>query len=106
MSKIVIIYLIALIAMASLLSFLVVHELTHLALSNKPYGVCFGKCYYYTSEEMLPKTSYAVSWAVQNETSEGEALPMLTGSLALAFVLITGITGLRKISNIKEADKK
>jgi hypothetical protein len=96
-------FLIAIIFMAGFMSFVLVHEATHLALSDVPDGICLGRCEFRSYErEPQAGTSFAVAWGVHNEESVDQFVPNVFGLLALMFVIVFGLDCIR---NIKKGEK-
>lgn len=81
--------------------FVVVHELTHLALSNEPRGVCFGLCY--GSNAAL---SVGVAYAKHNKLSAREEIPIAVGFVVAAAVIVAGSTALADLAFEKEVALK
>ena len=80
--------LLALIFLGSFALAVILHEGTHLLLSNKALGICVGFCGEYTP---------ALAYANKNEFSEAELLPTFVGFFAFGISAIFGCVVLRRL---------
>lgn len=82
-------FLFFLVLFASVAIFIVVHELTHLALSDEPQGVCFGLC---RGGYAVP--SVGLAYARHNSLSAREDIPIVAGLVVSAIVVLGGVKAL------------
>ena len=73
-------YLFAIILLASVFIFIIVHEATHLILADEAYGICVGAT-----------PPYGLAYGNHNELSRNELYPTATGIVAAVLTAIAGI---------------
>ena len=81
---------------ASLCIFVVVHELTHLALSDEPHGFCIGYC---GTNHQDSLTYLGMAYGEPNELSKREDIPNVAGGLAALASFAAGLFCLHKLYN-------
>ncbi len=94
-------FLIALICMAGLFSYVLAHEATHLVLADEAQGICLGRCPY-SSPAVSPTegVAFATASGLHNDLSMGEFWPSLVGCFVLVFVVVGGIFCLHKSGGV------
>ncbi len=85
-------FVIALILVAGMFSYILAHETTHLLLADEAYGICFGRCRY-NSPNVVPSTgiAFAASIGKHNDNSVQELFPNMAGLATMIFVIFIGI---------------
>lgn len=89
--KLLLVYTVLCIALASLAVYLIVHEATHLALSSQPEGVCFGLCR--PDSGQPERIAFGLAYAKQhNDLSRREDIPWTMG---IVFTVLFSFIGLK-----------
>ena len=85
-------FVIALIVLAGFMSYILVHETTHLLLADEAEGICIGRCSY-NSPNISPQKgiSFASAFGKHNDQSMNETLPQITGLIAMTAIILGGM---------------
>lgn len=86
-------FLVAVVLLASAFVFILVHELTHLALADEAWGMCIGYCPLSNGRVALATAS-----GLHNDLSRNEPLAYLTGGIASIGFLWYGFRCLDRLS--------